>query len=84
MLIELITLFTTFITSLVINLHLVECSSLFIALLVDIRPILRLLLLQNRTILNGLLTIEPLANIIKLGLKGLYHLLKYYKNKIWL
>ena len=40
------------------------------ALPVNIRPILGLLLLQNRTILNGLLIIEPLADIIKLGLKN--------------
>ena len=59
-----------------------RCSSLLIALHVDIGPILELLLLQNRTIPNGLLTAGPLANIIKLGLKGLYYLLKYYRNKI--
>ena len=69
-LIKLITLFATFITSLVTSLHLIKYSSSPMALPVNIRPILGLLLLQNRTILNGLLIIEPLADIIKLGLKN--------------
>ena len=83
-LIKLITLFTIFIISLVTNLYLVKYSSSLMALPVDIRPILKLLLLQNRTIPNGLSTAGPLVNIIRLGLKGLYYLLKYYRNKTWL
>ena len=54
------------------------------ALPVDIRPILGLLPLQNRTTLNRLLTAGLLANTIKLKLKGLYHSLKYYGNETWL
>ena len=83
-LIKLITLFTTFIISLVTNLYLIKYSSLPIALPIDIRPILGLLPLQNRTTLNGLLTAGSLANTIRLGLKGLYHSLKYYRNGMWL
>ena len=81
-LIKLITLFATFVISLVTSLYLVKYSSLPIALPMDIRPILGLLLLQNGTILNRSLTVGPLANTIRLGLKGLYHLLKYYRNGI--
>jgi hypothetical protein len=83
-LIELITSFTTFVTSLVTSLHLVKCNSSPIALPVDIRPILGLLLLQNGTTLNGSSTAGPLADIIGLGLKGLCYSLKYYRNGIWL
>ena len=83
-LIKPITLFATFATSPVTNLYLVKYSSSPMALPVDIGPILGLLPLQNRTTPNGLSTAEPLADIIGLGLKGLYRSLEYYGNGTWL